>query len=367
MLNDELLTYAKHLGFGELYFKIDQAHSLYGVIAIHSTRLGPALGGCRFLEYSSIDRAIHDALRLAQGMSYKAAMANLPLGGGKTVLMRPKQLADRDTYFRAVGRFVNDLKGRYIIAMDSGVVSGDMDSIALETPHVVTTSKYQGNPAPYTALGVLRGIEAAVKFKFNRDSLQGLHIAIQGLGQVGYHLASRLHARGVVLSVCDHDEKRMAQCAKELNANRVSPEEIYGIQCDVFSPCALGAILNDASIPRLKAAIVAGAANNQLAQPQHAKQLQDKDILYAPDYVINAGGLIYAYAEYRHHINKTFVEKHIQTIYDTLLELFKRASDENKLPHVVADDMAEARLYSQPLDFQQGAANARKMECIDAP
>ena len=147
MLSDELLSYAKKLGFGELFFKIDKINQLCAVIAIHSTRLGPALGGCRFIEYTSIDLAIHDALRLAQGMSYKAALANLPLGGGKTVLMRPKQLSDRSAYFRALGRFVNELKGRYIIAMDSGVLIEDMDSIALETPYVVTTSKHKGNPA----------------------------------------------------------------------------------------------------------------------------------------------------------------------------------------------------------------------------
>ena len=344
MLNDELLNYAKRLGFGELHFKIEQADQLCAVIAIHSTRLGPALGGCRFIEYSSIELAIHDALRLARGMSYKAAMANLPLGGGKAVLMRPKQLVDRDAYFRALGRFVNKLKGRYIIAMDSGVVTEDMDSIALETPHVVTTSKYQGNPAPYTALGVLRGIEAAVKFKFDRDHLKGLHIAIQGVGQVGYNLASRLHEQGVHLTVCDNDEKRADQCADRFDANIVSPEQIYAVECDIFSPCALGAVLNDQSIPQLKAVIIAGSANNQLAEPRHAELLRDKGILYAPDYVINAGGLIYAYAEYRNRIDKKFVERRIQTIYNTLLELFKRASEENKLPRAVADSMAEARL-----------------------
>jgi leucine dehydrogenase len=345
MLSDELLNYAKSLGFGELYFKIDQANQLYAIVAIHSTKLGPALGGCRFLEYPSMDLAIHDALRLAQGMSYKAAMAKLPLGGGKTVLMRPQQLEDRKAYFCSLGCFINDLKGRYIIAMDSGVVMGDMDSIALETSHVVTTSKYQGNPAPYTALGILRGIEAAVKFKFNRDTLKDLHIAIQGLGQVGYHLARRLYKRGVQLTICDKNTELTQRYAKLLHANVVTPETIYAVKCDIFSPCALGATLNDESIPQLKAAIVAGAANNQLAEPYHAELLQKKGILYAPDYVINAGGLIYAYAEYCNRVNKKFIEHHIQMIYTTLLELFKRADNENKSPLEVADSMAEARLH----------------------
>jgi leucine dehydrogenase len=343
MLSDELLSYAKKLGFGELFFKIDKINQLCAVIAIHSTRLGPALGGCRFIAYTSIDLAIHDALRLAQGMSYKAALANLPLGGGKTVLMRPKQLSDRSAYFRALGRFVNELKGRYIIAMDSGVLIEDMDTIALETPYVVTTSKHKGNPAPYTALGVLYGIEAAVKFKFQRDDLEGLHVAIQGMGHVGLALANALRKKGAYLTICDNNVD-LVQRAKDLGAKIVAPDEIYSVKCDVFSPCALGAVLNDQSIPKLKTAIVAGAANNQLAEPRHAELLQKKDILYAPDYVINAGGLIYAYAEYQNRLNREQVVQHIATIYNTLIEIFKCALDENKLPSTVADNLAESRL-----------------------
>ena len=343
MLSDELLSYAKKLGFGELFFKIDKINQLCAVIAIHSTRLGPALGGCRFIEYTSIDLAIHDALRLAQGMSYKAALANLPLGGGKTVLMRPKQLSDRSAYFRALGRFVNELKGRYIIAMDSGVLIEDMDSIALETPYVVTTSKHKGNPAPYTALGVLYGIEAAVKFKLQRDDLEGLHVAIQGMGHVGLALANALRKKGAHLTICDNNVD-LVQRAKDLGAKVVAPDEIYSVECDVFSPCALGAVLNDRSIPKLKTAIVAGAANNQLAEPRDAELLQKKDILYAPDYVINAGGLIYAYAEYQNRLNREHVVQHIATIYSTLIEIFKCALDENKLPSTVADNLAKSRL-----------------------
>mgnify|MGYP006322785465 FL=1 len=343
MLSDELLSYAKKLGFGELFFKIDKINQLCAVIAIHSTRLGPALGGCRFIEYTSIDLAIHDALRLAQGMSYKAALANLPLGGGKTVLMRPKQLSDRSAYFRALGRFVNELKGRYIIAMDSGVLIEDMDSIALETPYVVTTSKHKGNPAPYTALGVLYGIEAAVKFKLQRDDLEGLHVAIQGMGHVGLALAKKKKKKGAHLTICDNNVD-LVQRAKDLGAKVVAPDEIYSVECDVFSPCALGAVLNDRSIPKLKTAIVAGSANNQLAEPRDAELLQKKDILYAPDYVINAGGLIYAYAEYQNRLNREHVVQHIATIYSTLIEIFKCALDENKLPSTVADKLAKSRL-----------------------
>ena len=346
MLSDELLSYAKKLGFGELFFKIDQVNQLCAIIALHSTRLGPALGGCRFIEYTSIELAIHDALRLAQGMSYKAALANLPLGGGKTVLMRPKQLSDRTAYFRALGRFVNELKGRYIIAMDSGVVIEDMDSIALETPYVVTTSKHKGNPAPYTALSVLYGIEAAVKFKFHRDNLEGVHVAIQGLGHVGFALANALHKRGARLTVCDNNTELMQRYAKDLQASVVRPEEIYAVECDVFSPCALGGVLNDESISMLQAAIVAGSANNQLAEPQHAETLHRKGILYAPDFVINAGGLIYAYAEYQNRLNREHVVQQISTIYSTLLEIFKNADEKNKSPSIIADSLAKSRLNS---------------------
>lgn len=345
MLSDELLSYAKKLGFGELFLKIDQVNQLCAIVAIHSTRLGPALGGCRFIEYQSIDLAIHDALRLAQGMSYKAALAHLPLGGGKTVLMRPKEISDRSAYFRSLGRFVNELKGRYIIAMDSGVVIEDMDAIALETPYVVTTSKHKGNPAPYTALGVLCGIEAAVKFKLHREHLEGIHVAIQGLGHVGFALANALQKKGARLTVCDNNIELM-QYAKDLHATIVAPDQIYEVKCDVFSPCALGGVLNDKSISQLNTTIVAGSANNQLAQPEDAEVLYKKGILYAPDYVINAGGLIYAYAEYQNRLNREHVVQHIQTIYSTLLEIFKSADKENKSPSRVADSLAESRLNS---------------------
>jgi leucine dehydrogenase len=279
-------------------------------------------------------------------MSYKAALAHLPLGGGKTVLMRPKELSDRTTYFRALGRFVNELKGRYIIAMDSGVVIEDMDSIALETPYVVTTSKHKGNPAPYTALSVLYGIEAAVKFKFHQDHLQGVHVAIQGLGHVGFALANALHKKGACLTICDNNIEIMQHYAKALQARVVRPEDIYAVECDVFSPCALGGILNDKSISMLKAAIVAGSANNQLAEPQHAETLHQKGILYAPDFVINAGGLIYAYAEYQNRLNREHVVQQISTIYSTLLEIFKNADKRNKSPGIIADNLAESRLNS---------------------
>lgn len=341
--SDSLLTYAEELGFGNLHFKLDVATGLRAIIAIHNTNRGPALGGCRFIEYPSVDAAVKDALRLARGMSYKNAMANLPLGGGKAVLIKPQQTSDRLAYFQAFGRFVNELDGDYITAMDSGTSTTDMDVIATQTTYVTNLSHRSGNPAPFTALGVQRGIEAAVKFKLGGASLNGLHIAIQGVGHVGYNLARDLHAVGVRLTVCDNNAAAVQRCVDELGATAVSAEEIFSVACDVFAPCALGAVLNDVTIPLLKAPIVAGAANNQLAEPRHARHLRDRDILYAPDYVINAGGVISAYAEYQ-QVSIHEVEQRVFQIYNTLLEVFDRAGYENKLTSEVADMIAMERL-----------------------
>jgi len=341
--DDSLFRYAEDLGFGELHFKLDPATSLRAIVAIHSTKRGPALGGCRFIEYPSVDAAVHDAVRLARGMSYKAAMADLPLGGGKAVLMRPQHIKDREAYFQTFGRFVNDLGGRYITALDSGTVITDMDTISTQTPYVSTLSSHNGDPAPFTALSVLRGIEAAVKFKLDRDKLDNLHVAIQGTGHVGYNLSKYLHERGAKLTVCDRYPESAERCAKEFDAQIVQPNDIYQVKCDVFAPCALGAILNDQTIPALNTSIIAGAANNQPAEPQHVEALGKRGILYAPDYVINAGGLIHAYAEYK-TLPMDKAEERINGIYHTMLELFDRASRENKSTSEVADMIAEERL-----------------------
>jgi leucine dehydrogenase len=341
--HDELLRYAENLGFGDLHIKLDAATGLCAIIAIHSTKRGPALGGCRCIEYHSVADAVRDALRLARGMSFKAAISDLPLGGGKSVLIKPKHIADRHAYFVAFGRFVNELGGRYITAMDSGTEVSDMESIAQATPYVTTVAKENGDPGPYTALGVLRGIEAAVKFKFNRDYLEGLHVAIQGVGHVGYNLAKGLHEQGVTLTVCDRNPHAVQKCVDEFGAKAVSSEEIYQQACDIFAPCALGAIINDDTIPLLQTNIVAGSANNQLAEPRHEIILQQKGILYAPDYVINAGGLIHAFAEYDKSSTQE-TGKHINHIYDTLLMIFERAAREQKGTGEIADIIASERL-----------------------
>ncbi len=342
-INDELLQYAESLGYGDVHMKIDAATGLRAIIAIHSTKRGPALGGCRFIEYPTTRDALRDALRLGWGMSYKAAMANLPLGGGKAVLLKTPQITDREAHFGAFGRFVNEMSGRYITAMDSGTEVSDMDVIARYTPYVASTSRNSGDPGPSTALGVLRGIFATVKFKMQRDNLEGLHVAIQGVGHVGYSLAQRLHNLGVRLSICDRNTEAAKICEKEFGAKIVSLDEIFKLDCDIFAPCAYGGIINDETIPTIKAKIIAGSANNQLAELRHGEALRKRDILYAPDYVINAGGLIEAYALYQ-GLSMAEAELQISHIYDTLLLIFDRAAREGKPTSQVADTIASERL-----------------------
>lgn len=344
-IDEELLAYAEELGFGEVHLRLDPATGMRAIIAIHSTKFGPALGGCRFVEYPDIGSATRDALRLARGMSYKSIMANLPLGGGKGVIIKPKNLVDREALFGAYGRFVNELGGRYITAMDSGSQTSDMDIISRFTPYVANTSKQDGDPAPCTALGVYKGIKAAVKHKLKLDGLKDVRIALQGLGHVGYRLAELLHEAGAKLTVCDRNPELVKLAVKDLKVQAVAPEEIYSVDCDVFSPCALGAIINDETIPQLKAAIIAGGANNQLAEPRHGDKLHEMGILFIPDYVINSGGLIFAYAQYKNASHEE-ARQHTRQIFEVTLTLLERALHENKATYLVADQMAEDILSS---------------------
>lgn len=340
----DIFQAASALGFGDLHIKIDPACGLHAIIAIHSTRLGPALGGCRCVPYASAEAALLDALRLARGMTYKAAISGLRQGGGKAVLMRPREICDREAYFESFGRFVEELGGCYITAVDSGTSPADMDIVARRTRHVACTSASKagtGDPSPHTALGVRRGIEAAVKCKLGRDTLEGVHVAIQGLGHVGYPLARELHALGARLTVADVDPAAVRRAVHELVATAVAPERIYDVACDVFAPCALGAVINDQTLPRLAAPIVAGAANNQLAEQRHGDALHERGILYAPDYVINAGGIL----QIALHDDAALRAK-LLGIYDTLTEIFTRSARTGIPPQRVADGMVEARLQA---------------------
>lgn len=335
---------AEELGYGEFHIKIDRQTGLKAIIAIHNTQRGPALGGCRLVEYPSVETAFNDALRLAIGMTYKAAINNLPLGGGKAVLLKPKVIQDREAYFKSFGQFVDSLNGTYIAAMDSGTTISDMDCIATQTQYVTNTHQKGGDPSPHTALGVCKAMETAVEFRLKKNSLKDIHVAIQGVGHVGYSLCEQLIALGAKITICDVDEKHAQDCAKKFGVDVVEPHQIYDVVCDVFSPCGLGGVLNKFTIPRLKTSIVCGAANNQLSQYDEDSTLLEKSgILYAPDYAINGGGLIFAYAQY---INASLEEasKRAGNIRETLMAIFERASRENCSPAVIADKIAEERL-----------------------
>jgi leucine dehydrogenase len=337
--------------YGEVHVKRDAATGLLAIVAIHDIRLGPSLGGCRFLPYAHEELALIDALRLARGMTYKAAITGLPLGGGKSVILRPAKAFDRTALFSAFGRFVNGLGGRYVTAEDSGTGVADMVVIRSQTQYVTGLPPEDGgggDPSPFTALGVRRGIEACVRHLYGRD-LSGVRVAIQGVGHVGYHLAKELHALGAKLTISDLDASRTNRVREELGATVVPNEQIFAQEVDVFAPSALGAVLDDATLPQLRAKIVAGAANNQLAEARHGDALHARGIVYAPDYAINAGGLVNVHAEHHGHTSgrgydgKASREK-VLAIHDTILEIVERSKATNVPSHRVADLIAEERL-----------------------
>jgi leucine dehydrogenase len=332
--------------YGEAHFKLDKATGLKTIVAIHDTRLGPALGGCRFIHYDTDEAALVDALRLARGMTYKAALAGLPHGGGKSVIIRPPQHFDRVALFRAFGRFIDDLRGHYITAEDSGTGLEDMEVIRSVTKWVTGVDPSHGgsgDPSPFTALGVRRGIEACVARQLGKTTLAGVHVAVQGVGHVGYHLCKELHASKAVLTVADVDGLKAERAQREFGARVVPLDAIFDVDCDVFAPCALGSALNDDTIPRLKARIVAGAANNQLAQPRHGDDLHARGILYAPDYAINAGGLVNVAQEVVGYDEAKARAKTL-LIHDTIAEIIDRAEKLKAPTHKVADMLVEERL-----------------------
>ena len=321
----------------------DAASGYHGIIAIHSTRLGPAVGGTRFWNYASEDEALTDALRLSHGMTYKNALAGLPLGGGKSIIIGDHKSPNREALLRAHGRFVDTLNGRYITAEDVGTSPKDMEIVRLETRHVAGLLGRSGDPSPFTARGVFRAIEASAKFRWNRTELSGLRVAIQGCGNVGYNLAKLLHQAGAKLIATDVDENNLARVVDEFAAKTVHPKEIFSVNADVFAPCALGGILNDQTIPELKVQIVAGAANNQLLEERHGAMLQERNILYAPDYVANAGGVLNGCTELFGWTAEQSLSK-IDQIYDTVLRVFESAQTQGITTNKAADQLAEERL-----------------------
>lgn len=333
---------------GELHFKSDPLTGLKSIIAIHNTKLGPALGGCRCIRYSSDEEAIDDVIRLARGMSYKAALAKVPQGGGKAVILKPSGNFDRKAIYQSFGKFVNELDGRYITAVDSGTTLQDMDQVGLVTPHVSGSLSDGLDPSPNTALGVLAGIKAAALHRYGNSKLQGLTVAIQGIGNVGFPLASLLFNEGVRLLVSDIDDHKIKHAQTAFHAEPVAPDQFFSTQCDILAPCGLGGIINDQTILELHCDIIAGSANNQLSLAEHGQRLHDRGILYAPDYVINAGGLIQVSLGI-HHASHQEISNKTWGISETLYDIFTRSKTENLPTSTIADLMAEDILYG-PLE-----------------
>ncbi len=332
--------------YEQLVFCQDKQSGLKAIIAIHDTTLGPALGGTRMWTYESEEAAIEDALRLARGMTYKNAAAGLNLGGGKTVIIGDPRKDKNEEMFRAFGRYIQGLNGRYITAEDVGTTVEDMDIIHDETDFVTGISPAfgsSGNPSPVTAYGVYKGMKAAAKAAFGTDSLEGKTVAVQGVGNVAYNLCRHLHEEGAKLIVTDINKEAVERAVAEFGARAVDPDDIYSQECDIYAPCALGATINDDTIPQLKAKVIAGAANNQLKETRHGDQIHDMGIVYAPDYVINAGGVINV-ADELYGYNSERALKKVEGIYgniERVLEISKR----DRIPtYLAADRLAEERI-----------------------
>ncbi len=327
----------------QVLFTYDPSCGYQGIIAIHDSSLGPALGGTRFWNYASDADALIDVLRLARGMTYKAAVAGLNLGGGKSVIIGDNRTTHREMIMRAHGRAVESLGGRYITAEDVGTSVEDMTFIGMETEHVVGMAGKSGDPSPVTAYGVYRGIKACAYRKYGDDDLSGRSVMVQGAGHVGFSLAQDLTDEGAKVFVADIDGDRVQQACDDLGCEAVDADDVFDVDADILAPCALGAILNDETIPTLKVDIIAGAANNQLAKSRHADDIKERGILYAPDYVINAGGLINVYSELvGWSLDRS--KRKAAEIYTTLLHVFELADSEGVTSAEAADRLAMQRV-----------------------
>lgn len=326
----------------QVVFCSDEASGLKAIIAVHNTKLGPAVGGCRLWNYASDEDAVYDVLRLSKGMTYKNAVARLPFGGGKSVIIGDAKTIKSEALFRAFGKQLERLGGSYYSAEDVNITTGDVMVMHKETNYVMGLEGKSGNPSPFTALGTFLGIKAAYQHKYGHQDLAGIKVAVQGLGAVAYTLCKYLHEAGAELFVTDINEESVQRVVNDFNATAVGIDEIYDLDVDVYAPCALGATVNDDTIPRIKATIIAGCANNQLAESRHGEIIREKGILYAPDYVINAGGIINVYYETKPEgYDAAAATKHVEGIYDTLTEIFKRSEDEKVSTHIIADKLAQ--------------------------
>lgn len=334
----------------EVLFCHDRSTGLKAIIALHDTTLGPALGGTRMWPYATEAEALHDVMRLSRGMTYKSALAGLDLGGGKAVIIGDARTQKTEAMFRRFGRFVHSLNGRYITAEDMGMTTTEMVNIRKETPYVAGLPEEMGgsgDPSPVTAYGVFCGMKAAAKTAYGSDSLSGRKVVVQGAGNVGRHLVGHLLKEGATVYLTDiHEDKLAAIKAEHPAVNIVKPDAVYTLEMDIYSPCAMGGTVNDDTLSRLKCSVIAGAANNQLAdEKKHGKDVMDKGILYAPDFLINAGGIINCAWE-RKGYNRKAAWNQAENIYNTALAIFKRSQDERMPTYLAANEAAEARVRS---------------------
>lgn len=349
MKNIDIFREMENGGFEQVIFNYDKTTGLKAIIAIHDTTLGPALGGCRMWPYEDEEHALIDALRLARGMTYKCAVSDANFGGGKTVIIGDPKRDKNEGLFRALGRYVQSLNGQYYTGTDVGTYGDDFVYAARETGYLVgLPEEYggSGNSAVPTAYGVDLGMKAAAKTVYGDESLKGLSVAIQGVGKVGALLVDDLVKDGAELTICDICEENVKKVqAKYPDIKVVGCDEIFGVECDIFSPCALGGVLNDETIPLLKCKIIAGSANNQLLEERHGDLLHERGILYAPDFVVNAGGLIQVADELEMHgTSKARVMKKTEAIYNILLKIFAVSKEKNIPTYKVADILAEERI-----------------------
>lgn len=332
--------------YEQLVFCQDKNSGLKAIICIHDTTLGPALGGTRMWNYATEEEAIEDAIRLGRGMTYKNAAAGLNLGGGKTVIIGDPLKDKNEEMFRAFGRFIQGLNGRYITAEDVGTTVADMDLIHEETDFVTGISPAfgsSGNPSPVTAYGIYIGMKAAAMEAFGDDSLEGKTVTVQGVGNVAYTLCKHLHEEGAKLIVADINKEAVQRAVNDFGATAVEPNDIYSQEADIFAPCAMGAIINDETIPQLKVKVVAGSANNQLKEERHGDELEAKGIVYAPDFVINSGGVINV-ADELYGYNNDRAMKRVETIYDSITKIFEISKRDNVPSYIAAERMAEERI-----------------------
>ncbi|WP_366924210.1 leucine dehydrogenase [Metallumcola ferriviriculae] len=336
----EIFECLEKYDYEQLVYAYDQYTGLKAIIAIHDTTLGPALGGTRMWPYISEEEALDDVLRLSRGMTYKAAAAGLNLGGGKAVIIGHPQKDKNEKLFRSYARYIDSLGGRYITAEDVGTCQSDMNIIKQETRHVVGVTR---DPSTFTAFGVLQGIKAAVKEVYGRDSLEGLTVAIQGLGNVGFKLCDYLNKEGAALVVTDINQAAIKKAVAEFGAKAVEPHKIYGVNCNIFAPCALGAVVSDITIPSLKCEIIAGAANNVLESNHNGDFIQQLGILYVPDYIINAGGVINVEEELIGNNEKQTLQK-VAKIYDTTRKVINLAKTQGIPTYRAADLLATKRI-----------------------